>query len=386
MAENSKDVNVTGETAPAAPNPAPASTGVQATAAAVTGKVNETINVASEKVGEGLAKGKAAFAELTGKYGMMVFVGILLALVLLFIAYMLYIYLSRRLTNKLFVELPDSIVPRKGTQVTKIDGGALPPSTNGNRATFLFWMYIHDIDLLSGEDLRHVFHRGDETTKGASPAVYLDGVKNRLYIRFAKDTDKTGNDFTTVGPTDLKEQIKRAKEFSGTTDSEYVSILGTQDIPNDATGTLDAIKIDLATHGVIVDYIPLQRWVHVAVVVNETVNRGYITTYLDGEVVSSISSNDRVTLSDASGGKNINVNFTGLNLSKKGDIYIGGESYNENMPKGFSGLVSRVVVSNFDMNGEEIRDIYLRGPVENITSKLGLPAYGVRSPIYKIGA
>lgn len=379
MAENSKDVNVTGETAaPAAP--APPATGVQATAAAVTGKVNETLNVASEKVGEGLTKGKAAFAQLTEKYGMMIFVGILVALVLLFIAYMLYIYLSRRLTNKLFVELPDSIVPRKGTQVTKIDGGALPPSTNGNRATFLFWMYIHDIDLLSGEDLRHVFHRGDETTKGASPAVYLDGVKNRLYIRFAKDTDKTGNDFTTVGPTDLKEQIKRAK--SATRDEEYTSILETQAI----TDTLDAIKIDLATHGVIVDYVPLQRWVHVAVVVNETVNRGYITTYLDGEVVSSISSNDRVTLSDASGGKNINVNFTGLNLSKKGDIYIGGESYNENMPKGFSGLVSRVTVSNFDMNGEEVRDIYLRGPVENLTSKLGLPAYGVRSPIYKIGA
>lgn len=386
MAENSKDVNVTGETAAAAPAPSapPAPTGVQATAAAVTGKVNETLNVASEKVGEGLTKGKAAFAELTGKYGMMVFVGILVALVLLFIAYMLYLYLSRRLTNKLYVELADSVVPRKGTQVTKIDGGALPPSTNGNRATFLFWIYIHDIDLLSGEDLRHVLHRGDESTKGASPAVYLDGMKNRLYIRFAKDTDKTGSDFTTVGPTDLKEQIKRATDYSGTmdTDTEYVSILGTQRISN----TLDAIKIDLATHGIVVDYVPLQRWVHVAVVVNETVNRGYITTYLDGEVVSSISSNDRVTLSAASAGKNINVNFTGLNLSKKGDIYIGGESYNENMPKGFSGLVSRVVFSNFDMNGEEVRDIYLRGPVENLTSKLGLPAYGVRSPIYKIGA
>jgi len=377
MAENSKDVNVTGETAAA---PAPAATGVQATAAAVTGKVNETLNVASEKVGEGLTKGKAAFAQLTEKYGVMVFVGILLALVLLFIAYMLYVYLSRRLTNKLFIELPDSVVPRKGTQVTKIDGGSLPPNNNGNRTTFLFWIYIHDIDLLSGEDLRHVLHRGDETTRGASPAVYLDGVKNRLYIRFSKDTDKTGDNFTTVGPTDLKEQIKRAK--SANRDAEYTSILGAQTV----TDTLDAIKIDLATHGVVVDYIPLQRWVHVGVVVNETVNRGYITTYLDGEVVSSISSNDRVTLSDASGGKNISVSFTGLNLSKKGDIYIGGESYNENMPKGFSGLVSRVVVSNFDMNGEEVRDVYLRGPVENLTSKLGLPAYGVRSPIYKIGA
>jgi hypothetical protein len=118
-------------------------------------------------------------------------------------------------------------------------------------------------------------------------------------------------------------------------------------------------------------------------VVNETVNRGYITTYLDGEVVSSISSSDRVTLSN---GTTLSVNYTGLNLSKKGDVYIGGDTYNANIPAGFSGLVGRVVFSNFDMNGQEIKDIYLRGPVENLTSKLGLPAYGVRNPIYKICA
>jgi len=376
MAENSKDINVAGETASASP-----ATTVQGTAAAVTGKVNETMTVASEKVGEGIAKGKEAFATFTGKYGMMVFVGILVAVVLFFIAYVLYVYLSRRLTNKLYVELAESIVPRKGTQVTKIDGGALPPSTNGNRTTFLFWIYIHDINLMSGENLRHVLHRGDESTKGASPAVYLDGMKNRLYVRFSKDTDKTGADFTTQGPTDLPEQIKRAKNYTGITsaDTEYVSVLGA----NTVTDTQDAIKVDLATHGVVIDYIPLQRWVHVAVVVNETVNRGYITTYLDGEVVSSISSSDRVTLSN---GTTLSVNYTGLNLSKKGDVYIGGDTYNANIPAGFSGLVGRVVFSNFDMNGQEIKDIYLRGPVENLTSKLGLPAYGVRNPIYKIGA
>lgn len=366
------------ENQPAAPTVAEAAAPGPVAAAAT--KVTETISNVGTTLGEGLTKGQETFAEMRSKYGMMILFGVLLAIILFFIAYALYIYLSGRLTNKLMVELPDSLVPRKGTQVTKLDGGALPPSTNGNRTTIMFWIYLHDINLLSGDELRHVLHRGDETLKGASPAVYLDGKKNRLYVRFAKDTDKTGPDaFSTQGPTDLPEQIKRIKDKHAS-DTEMVALLGAS---ASITDTLDAIKVDLSTHGVVIDYVPLQRWVHVAIVVNETVNRGYISVYLDGEPVSSISSSDKILLSN---GREMGVSFMGLNLNKKGDVYVGGDTYNANMPRGFSGLVSRVMFSNFDMSGPEIKDVYLRGPVDNLTSKLGLPAYGVRSPIYKIGA
>ena len=55
------------------------------------------------------------------------------------------------------------------------------------------------------------------------------------------------------------------------------------------------------------------------------------------------------------------------------------------MPRGFAGLISRVSISNFDMNVREVKAKYISGPVDNISSKLGMPAYGVRNPIYKIG-
>ncbi len=323
------------------------------------------------------SQGSAAVRQATDTYGIMIVVGIIIAIVFFILAYLLYIYLAKKITNKIMIELPETILPRKGTVVHKIDGSYLPTQINGSRYTLMFWIYITDINMFAGEELRHVLHIGDEKLDSASPQVYLDGMTNKIYIRFAKDTD-TDKSLT------LARAIKRAKEYDynavGTAiDTEYKTLLGNNKITTD----LDAIKVDLSTHGVIIEYVPLQRWVHVAIVVNETVNRGYITTYLDGEIVSSNTSDDTITLDN---GKQLNINFTGLNLSKKGDLYIGGDIYNKHTPRGFSGLVSRVGVSNFDMNIREIKAKYLSGPVDNLSSKLGMPAYGVRNPIYKIGA
>lgn len=144
----------------------------------------------------------------------------------------------------------------------------------------------------------------------------------------------------------------------------------------------DAVLIDLSTRGVVIDYVPLQRWVHVTVVVNETINTGLMTVYLDGEVVKTVNSDSRYRLSY---GKEIPVNFNGVFLEGSGkDIYIGGDM-NSTVGTGFSGLVSKVRFTNYDLNGREVKDIYIEGPVDNLTSRLGLPPYGVRSPIYRIG-
>lgn len=339
-------------------------------------KVTEKITSVGENVGstlkEGLSKGSSAIGALTGKFGMMVLIGVIVAVILLGLAYFLYMYISSRLSNKLFYTVPDSETPRKGTEYTRLDGGGLPTSTNGNRATFMFWIYIHDINKFSGEGFRHVLHRGDEATVGASPIVYLDGARNKLYIRF----DKTG---TNISPSDF---VTRVNQLMDVNRDVNPNVAGVQRENPDVKNADDAIKVELSTNGIIVDYVPLQRWVHVAVVVNETVNRGYISVYLDGEIVKSVSSEDRLTLSN---GSKVACKFQNLQLSKKGDIYVGGNIYNDNVSKGFSGIVSRISFSNYDMNGNEIRNIYLQGPLDNLTSKLGLPAYGVRSPIYRIG-
>lgn len=348
---------------------------------------------------------KEKVQEVAENYGATIIVGIVISIVLFILAYLLYLYISSKITNKLIVEVPTSSIPRKGNIISKMDGKVLPAANNGKRATFMFWIYLTDINLYSGDELRHIMHVGDKTLKGASPIIYLDGMKNRIYVRFSKDSDKISplhavdgtstnplpSVYTNTGQTDLEHQIDRITSYPHkqsiaktphSPDAEYLKILGTNVAHNTELGRVDAIRVDLATHGVVIDYVPLQRWVHIAIVVNETINKGVITTYIDGEVVDSISSKDKVTLST---GLSVPVNFTGLNITKTGDVYTGGDVSDDELSQGFPGIIGKINVSNFDMNGKEVYNMYIKGPIDNLASKLGLPAYAVRSPIYKIG-
>lgn len=356
----------------------------------VFSSIRNTVGSAANNVSQTISSGKDAIVKTHKSYGYMVFIGIFVAIVLFMIAYGLYVYITNIITQKIVFEFPDSIRPMKGTNVSRLDGAKVPPNVNGNRNTFMFWIYINDINMLSGNDVRHIMHIGDETTIGSSPAVYLDGMKNRMYVRFSK---KAGSNGVFSLPSDLKTRVRDIKAYvheppatapppttTQSTDEELIKKLGYVSAAAKIDNEYDAIKVDLATRGVVIDYVPLQRWVHVAVVVNETVNRGYISTYLDGEIVSHVTSNDVVELSN---GNTIDVDFTGLNLDKTGDLYVGGDIYNSNIPRGFSGLVSRVSIANFDMNGLEIKKVFYKGPVDGIMNKMGIP-YGVRSPIYKI--
>lgn len=276
----------------------------------------------------------------------------LIGLVILYLAYYIFIYFSRKITNKQVVTINGS-EGRKGSEISKLSGGSIPESSNGKRKTMLFWIYIHDIDKFSGENLRHVFHVGDKNLNGSSPVVFLDGKLNKLYISFNKPDD---------GKT-FEQEIKDIQ------------------IANQSKTKQDAIKMYLSTRGVIVDYVPLQRWVQVGVVVNETVNAGYMSIYVDGELIKTLSSNDKLQLSD---GSSVDISFQQLNLDRKGDVYIGGDVRDSNMTTGFSGLVSNIVFANYDMNGKEVRQYYHKGPINSITGKLGLGNYGVRTPVYRI--
>jgi hypothetical protein len=393
------------------PAPAPVPVPVPVPETSIFDKFKSTTS--SIRNSEILESTKKKVEEVAKNYGATIIVGIVIAIVLFILAYLLYIYISSKITNKIIVEVPTSSIPRKGNVISKMDGKVLPAANNGKRATFMFWIYLTDINLYSGDELRHIMHIGDKTMKGASPIIYLDGMKNRIYVRFSKETDKVGPPhstaaredtvngvityppaaYSTAGPTDLAEQITRIRDYPDilspsstplrrSPDEEYREILKNGVKKDGKLGQLDAIRVDLATHGVIIDYVPLQRWVHIAIVVNETIDKGMITTYVDGEVVDTISSKDRVTLST---GISVPVNFTGLNITKTGDVYTGGDINDEDLSQGFPGIIGKINVSNFDMNGKEVYNMYVKGPIDNLASKIGLPAYAVRSPIYKIG-
>lgn len=316
--------------------------------------VEKTQEAIVEKTQEAVSNIKSGVTTVARNYGMTILIAVVTAAILFFIAYMLYIYISSTIANKVLWIVPESKIPALGTENTKLSGDGIPTDLNGRRATFMFWIYINDINENKGQ-YRHVLHLGsDESVINASPLVMLDKDTNKLYVRYS------GNG--TEDPTNGKnwEQIiNHYKKETGLTNDNEV------------------ILYDLVNHGIIVDYVPLQRWVHIAIVINETVNKGGISLYMDGELVKTVSSSESVTFSN---GFTKDYSFQNLRLISPGNVYVGGEN-NE----GFSGLVSNITFTNYDTNVSGVYKEYIKGPISNLSSKLGLPAYGVRSPIYRIG-
>jgi hypothetical protein len=128
--------------------------------------------------------------------------------------------------------------------------------------------------------------------------------------------------------------------------------------------------------GIEIPYVPLQRWVHVAIVINENSNGGTITAYIDGDISNTVSSGEKHE-------KYGDITISNLNIDKKGDLFVGGNAYSSEGP-GFSGLISKFTMYNYDLNQQDIYREYNDGPIDGLLAKLGLGAYGLRAPIYRI--
>ena len=330
---------------------------------------------------------KAFSSTNSGKVIVMLVVGIALAFLT---GYILYYGINKTISNQQAYLFPETKVPILATQETTLSADKVPASGNGKRSTLSFWIYVYDIQKYNGVK-RHVLHRGTETGTdldgGASPYIYLDENTNKLYITYgAADTSKIfvngpgGGDYSgaTVSVTG---QTSPPRGFGATT--------------NPASNAQKQAYLN-ATRGITIDYIPLQRWVNVVVVVNEDVSSGgSITAYIDGEYVKSVTSKTDLSplnlqIGSAStdqplSGKFIpSFNVTDVDLDKKGNIYIGG-STGSPVGAGFSGMVSMVQIFNYDLNANDVYALYKKGPIDNMLSKVGLPAYGIQSPIYRIG-
>lgn len=353
------------------------------TAQGVVDTVSEPVSAVSEKVSAVSEKVSAATASVSKKLGLsgmtenkniaLVFFGYLVvALIVFVLAYVLYSYLANKIVQSESYLLPETKYPLLGTEFTKASGKGIPASGNGKRQTIAFWVYINDVEKYKGL-YRHIWHRGDKAVNGASPLVFMDKTSNKIHIRY--------DDITSPA------QISMSKPF---VDTKSITPAGAEaatvyTVKNDA----DKIPFDLATHGITIDYVPIQRWVHVAVVVNEEVNGGSIQAFLDGELVKSVEAGKTISVEFVAGSAKQTVTqehkFQNMNLDKPGDVYIGG-SMLESVGPGFSGLLSKIVIVNHDLNVKDIYNLYIQGPIDNMAAKLGMPAYGMRSPIYKIGS
>jgi len=383
--EDRGDRNDFGSPAPA-PAPAPTPEPAPSMVASVREKASDISEQVSERMNSATSSLKSMFSNFDGKRALTILLTTLaVVLVAGGVVLVLWWIMKRgaiKTTSHLLVE---SKVPLSGTEYKKLNGGAIPRAFNGKRMTTSFWIYIHDLDRYKGT-YRHIWHRGDKDVAGASPLVFLDRNTNKLHVRFEKISK------VTTG-------LSMVKPYNDTFDQSVMKVATPTKFTGKITDAPLANELDLVEHGITIDYIPLQRWVHVAVVVNEEVNGGIIYGYVDGELVKQLVSGRVVTKEtvpvlgkfDGTGETEQTIytkvtktrTYTDLNLDKVGDIYTGGSAL-ESVGMGFSGLVSSIEIFNHDLSAKEVYEVYARGPVDNMAAKLGLPAYGVRSPVYRI--
>lgn len=302
-----------------------------------------------------------------GTLAVTLFGAVVASLLLIYILWLLITKFVQQRRGKL---LDGSKRPVPGTMQVKLNSNELPDNVNGRRCTLSFWIYIYDIERFHGV-YRNVFYRGTNTdsisanTGNPSPAITLDKGSNRMFITF-------GTNAVQGAATAVSQEEYDVEQTTVMYNNEQVT-----------SNEDNAMYIATARRGIIADYIPTNRWVHVAVVLNEEVNGGVIQLYLDGELVKmrTRTSKSEVVI----GAEEVPFDVRDINMDIKGDVYVGGNPTGAPSSVGFSGLVSRISMYNYDLNTKDIHDLYLQGPLDSVMAKLGLAAYGVRSPLYRIG-
>ena len=304
----------------------------------------QTVKTAASKVSEGVSNvvegAQKTMDFYTSKFTIVA--GLIFVILLsVFVSYGLYYLISSSIFNQSRVVIEGTKVPIICNVYSKYDITSFNKTGNGKRRSYTFWIYINDMNSYNGS-YKHVWHIGNvDSIKSASPFVFLDAYQNKMYFRFAALSDD-----------------------SFIQDASSVQNLSPSDL------------LKFMQQGIEIPYIPMQRWVHIAVVINENANGGTIVAYVDGDI-SKIASSGEL---DAAGGS---IKVNNLNLDNMGALHVGG-TFEGNIGPGFSGLISKIALFNYDLNDKDIYDDYNKGPLNGFLSSLGLANYGLRSPIYKL--
>jgi hypothetical protein len=287
--------------------------------------------------------------NVTNSSSSIYFILILLILAAI-VCYIIYYIIVENILYQKRILITGTEAPILCSKYSEISFSDVLEGGNGNKRSYCFWLYIFNINDNTGSH-RHVATITDEKNnqsniEDSSLCMRLAKDRNALELRF-------GLNNTFIHP---KEDLK----YNADKDSFlYV--------------TKDDKKY---LCGVEIEYIPIQRWVHVGVVMNDT-GGGTITTYIDGNFVKTVSNKTESK-------KNAEIDVSILNLDHVGKLYVGGKEGDEKTPLGFSGLFSRFTIFNYDLNRNDMYREYSAGPIKGTLSSLGLAAYGLRNPIYKL--
>ena len=263
---------------------------------------------------------------------------ILLIILIIVIIYTVYRFRQNHLESVSLLDTPMKLYGM--TQQKKLKKGSeMSQAGIGQEFTYSLWLYIVDYDDTSSEP-RLVMVRNDEedTLENANPIIYMDGRTNRMYISVRTNkSDHNISDLSDLVPSEYRSS-------SSADDKHYL------------TATIE--------------YIPLQRWVNVTVVVQDNL----LTAYLDGEMYTVRNVHDIW--------KQNGTNRPIISASA-GDVYVGPTSQNNDTVRGF---ISGVKFFNYALMTDAIAGLYTQGPNhKTLASRLGWERrYGFQSPIYRL--
>tara|TARA_B100001540_G_scaffold308214_1_gene322555 strand:- start:3002 stop:4078 length:1077 start_codon:yes stop_codon:yes gene_type:complete len=291
---------------------------------------------------------------------------IILILLAIIVAYIMYNYISTSVFNQSKLVVSSTKLPLLCNMENTLEFDRNLTNGNGLKRSFAFWIYIKD---MSNSGYKNVLFVGNKEKVEERPLqIFLDSKKNKMYIRFRKkeESDRGEN-------SDL---------FSGNTTGNINHFIDTLNRNEQISSNFRKYM----KQGVCIEYIPIQRWVHIGIVVNDYGNTtgGSISTYVDGELVGIAGNNEELRgLGDSEDNHKYDINSLDLGNTTIGQLVIGGK-YETDRSQGFPGLLSKFTIWNYDLNDRDIYNDYSEGPIDNFLAKLGLGAYGLRSPIYRI--
>jgi hypothetical protein len=352
---NAMDANATDPLAsapsatPATPAPsAPSASPVKAPAGADkagTSSLGSSITnmVPTVNTEESIKNVKEAFANITNTNENIFYLIAGVFLLALIIAYFLYYVITDNILYQQKIDVPGTEVPIICNELSEFKNSKTMANSNGIKRTYGFWIYINDINKYKGK-YRHIAHIGDTARKikNACPYIFLDNHNNSIHVRFAPLEDTiTDTAVHRLNAIESKDTLFNYSSGSGN-----------------------------GKCGITINYIPTQRWVHVVIVVSD-VNGGIVYTYIDGELTQQ--ENTKLTLHE--------LNFE----TKDSTLFVGGSASNTEVDAmGFSGLLSKFSLYNYDLNKNDIYKEYNKGPLNGLLTSMGIVGYGLRNPVYKL--
>lgn len=279
------------------------------------------------------------------------FLIIILLVISLIIGYIIYYIVTDSVLYQSKLMINGTDVPLFCNKLTKHDILQKLENGNGQKRSYAFWIYIFNAPDQS--IIRHIAHISDEEStekhqnvKNSSPYIVLNPTDGYNNIGVRIPFKDGGDDYSAAGG----EAFDHSEVHTNTATASYFQI----------------------------EYVPVQRWVHIAFVISDIAG-GSITTYIDGNLNKVILNDGKTPLANLD-------KIHNFKLDHKGVLCVGGNSDATTYPIGFEGLLSKFTMWNYDINKNDVYKDYRAGPLNGILASMGIGAYGLRNPIYKLEA